>query len=290
MSEIKVLDKGFVRLVDHLGSDEAIVRAARVSYGKGTRKISEDETLIRYLMRNQHTSPFEMCEVVFHIKLPIFVMRQMVRHRTANLNEISGRYSVLPDECYIPENDKVTFQNPSNKQGGTSEAVTPVNIKNPQDWWDCVEPEDLIGTWNWQHYFEEDQKIIRQSYERYVDSGMRRELARINLPVSQYTECYWKMDLRNLFHFLKLRLDSHAQYEIRVYAEAIFEIIKPLFPTSCQAFEDYILNAITLTQRDIKCLSKLIALKDKQYLIDEFFTNKREREEFIEKLGKLLGA
>lgn len=284
--KINVLDKGFVRLVDHMGDDAAIVQAARVSYGEGTKSVSDDENLIRYMMRNRHTSVFEQVVLKFHVKAPIFVFRQWHRHRTFSYNELSGRYSVLNDEYYIPDEDKVTFQNPTNKQGGNDDVITPFNIKNPKDWWDSSMFERL---WDWGNYFREEQIFIRQNYEKYINSGMRRELARINLPVSQYSQMYATCNLHNLFHFLKLRMDSHAQYEIRVYAEAIFDLIKPKFPLACKAFEDYILNSITFSSDEVECLKKILSVNYDQFLIDTIISNKRERSEFCDKLKKISG-
>lgn len=303
MSKIELLNGGFVRLVDHMGDDSSIVQMARVSYGDGTKKVSEDRGLIRYLMRNRHTTPFEGVIFKFHIKAPIFVFRQWHRHRTWSYNEMSGRYSVLPDECYVPEEDKVTTQNPTNKQGGTDEVITPFNIKNPADFWDVLTAEQVAPTWKWSEYFEGDQKLMRDSYERYVGSGMRREVARINLPVSQYSEMYAVVDLHNLFHFLKLRMDSHAQYEIRVYANAIAELIKGVVPVAYEAFDDYILNGTHFTKLDMRCAYELFDLiknsipekgqdvwnnDDIQESIDQYatriFPNKRERSEAIKKM------
>jgi len=308
MNEIECLDKGFVRLVDHMGDDSSIVQAARVSYGEGTKTVSEDSTLIRYLMRHEHTSPFEMVEFKFHCKMPIFVARQMIRHRTANVNEISGRYSEMPNDFYVPEDSVFTKQNPSNKQGGTNEVIKLETAKNIGDWveWECLgdTPEEgasMYDTeetpWSWANEFKNEQELTRKNYERWLGTGVRRELARINLPLSQYTEWYWKMDLRNLLHFLKLRLDEHAQWEMRVYAEAIAELIKPIVPVTYQAFEDYILNSVTLSKTELDCLRNQIFSRvkpDETGLIDimlsvrESVPNKREQDEFLDKLKKML--
>lgn len=198
--EFRCLNAGFVRLVDYMGSDEAIVQAARVSYGKGTKAVNEDRSLIRYLMRHAHTTPFEMVEFKFHIKLPIFVARQWIRHRTANVNEYSGRYSVMKDEFYIPDPDAIHFQNLRNRQGRRTDDV----------------PSELRG--RVLQILTTSQKQLYGEYEKMLEEDIARELARINLPLSLYTEWYWKIDLHNLFHFLRLRMDDHAQYEIRVYA------------------------------------------------------------------------
>ena len=199
---IPCLDKGFVRLVDSMGGDEAIVQAARVSYGKGTRKVSQDRGLIRYLMRHRHTTPFEMVEFKFHAKMPIFVARQWVRHRTANINEYSLRYSEARDEFYIPDPDQIQFQSTINKQGRSGEV--PKALK------------ERIQT-----YFREISERSFDIYKEMNDAGVARELARAVLPVNLYTEWYWKNDLHNLLHFIGLRSDSHAQYEIRVYSDAM---------------------------------------------------------------------
>lgn len=278
----EILDKGFVRLVDFMGDDSSIVQAARVSYGKGTKKVSEDEGLIRYLMRHQHSTPFEMVEAKFHCRMPIFVARQWIRHRTANVNEMSGRYSEIPDMFYVPELDKMTKQSSNNKQGGTNEVID--------------------HTLTYQLKMHNEQKTIYSNYQNYLGTGMRKELARINLPLSAYTEWYWKIDLHNLFHFLKLRLDSHAQYEIRVFGEAMANLIKTKVPLAWKAFEDYQLNATKFSGLEMEALGKLIlhsngtAKELVQFFEDidahtseedRIFKNKREREEFIAKLLKL---
>ena len=195
--EYPVLDHGFVRLVDYMGSDSRIVQSARVSYGSGTKTYRQDKGLINYLLRNDHTSPFEQVVFTFHLKMPIFVARQWVRHRTARMNEISGRYSVMKDECYIPDKAHIALQSEDNKQGRKAEPV------------DDATAERVITM------LEEDHKRIFETYHALLDMGIAREIARIDLPLSLYTEFYWQMDLHNLFHFLKLRLDGHAQYEIR---------------------------------------------------------------------------
>lgn len=293
----KVLDKGEVTLLEVMGNDKAIVDAARISYSSNKIKtVQDDESLINYLYRNQHTSVFEMCEVKFYLKMPIFVHNQLVRHRMASQNVASARYSEMPDQFYIPAEQDVTFQSSNNKQGGSSEQITPLNIKNPDDFWDGIPMEHLLETWKWEDQFKMEQEICREKYERYLKSGMRKELARINLPISQYTELYWKIDLKNLFHFLKLRLDSHAQYEIRAYAEAIYEAIKPHFPLACVAFENYELESIKLSKKDIEAIGILLGgtflnnqlKKNSTHVAENIFNNKREREEFIVKLGRLL--
>lgn len=268
--EFKVLNHGFVRLVDYMGGDESIVQAARVSYGKGTKTISEDRTLIRYLMRHQHTTPFEMVEFKFHIKLPIFVARQWIRHRTANVNEYSGRYSIMPEEFYIPEESTVKYQSTSNKQGRDTEEVQPEIRKRVL--------EILL----------EEQRSAFNGYQEMLGYNIARELARINLPLSLYTQWYWKIDLHNLFHFLKLRLDKNAQYEIRVYAEVMAEIVKVIVPLAYEAFEDYVLNAIVFSKNELMLLKKFFPEKIDDSEIDKLDFSKYEKGEFLEKLKKIL--
>ena len=224
--EFPVLNKGFVRLVDYLGSDDRVVQAARVSYGIGTKTYREDAGLIDYLLRNEHTSPFEQVILTFHVKLPIFVARQWVRHRTARLNEVSGRYSVMKDEFYVPDQDDLALQSTDNKQGRCDEAIDPALAEK-------------IRT-----ALAEGQKSAYESYSSLIEEGLARELARINLPLSLYTEWYWQIDLHNLFHFLKLRLDAHAQKEIRLYAEVLFDIAKKVAPRCCESFDEHILKGV----------------------------------------------
>ena len=266
--EYKCLDHGFVRLVDWMGDDTSIVQAARVSYGKGTKSVSEDTALIRYLMRNMHTSPFEMVEFKFHVKLPIFVARQWIRHRTAYVNEYSGRYSEMPDEFYLPQPDQIRSQSSTNKQGRSSETIPQAN--------------EIISR------MQKTQQILHDEYSDFLDMGLARELARINLPLSNYTEWYWKIDLHNLFHFLRLRLDSHAQYEIRVYADAIAKIIKQIVPIAYQAFEDYTLNAVRFSKNELNAL-KLMICNDipSDETLSSLGLSKREIAEFKEKINKL---
>lgn len=288
---IKVLDHGFVRIVDSMGDDSAIVQKARVSYGDGTKKPSDDRTLIRYLIRNKHTSPLEGVTFKFHIKAPIFVYRQWHRHRTWSYNEMSGRYSVLPEECYVPNEENVTTQDPDNKQGGTN-IVLDYNKTSEEYGF----KDEMYEPQSWAEKFAAEQKEAKLNYYNYIDSGMRRELARINQPVSQYSEMYATVDLHNLFHFLKLRMDSHAQWEIRQYANALFEIIKPIVPEASQAFEDYILNSVTLSALDTDALFTLLAQIRYDFdleetitdISEEKFSNKRERTEFIAKIKELI--
>lgn len=271
--EYQCLNAGFVRLIDYMGGDESIVQAARVSYGKGTKTVNEDRGLIRYLMRHLHTTPFEMVELKFHVKLPIFVARQWIRHRTANVNEYSGRYSVMKDEFYIPEHGAIHFQSLHNRQG-RAEGEVPAELRQ--------KVLDILAS---------AQREMYQEYEQLLESDITRELARINLPLSLYTEWYWKIDLHNLFHFLRLRLDPHAQYEIRVYAEAMWEITRKVAPIACEAFEDYILKSLQFSRLELKILSEHL---NKQPLTMEYLKSKgmkgREAEEFLTKLKTLPGT
>ncbi len=224
--EFPVLDKGFVRLVDYFGSDSRIVQAARVSYGKGTKSYRQDQRLIDYLLRNEHTSPFEQVSFTFHLKMPLFVARQWIRHRTAKVNEISGRYSILKNEFYVPAGGDIAFQSEDNKQGRKDEPV----------------PETLQQ--EVRQLLEDDQQRAYDTYRKLLDMGIARELARINLPLSLYTEWYWQMDLHNLFHFLKLRMDHHAQREIRTYAEVLFSVVKRVTPLAAASFEKHSLRRV----------------------------------------------
>ena len=268
--EYTCLNAGFVRLVDYMGGDESIVQAARVSYGKGTKTVNEDRGLIRYLMRHSHTTPFEMVELKFHVKLPIFVARQWIRHRTANVNEYSGRYSVMKDEFYVPDQSSIHYQSKRNKQGRASEEV-PAALRQKV-------LEILTKT----------QRETYAEYEQMLDEDIARELARVHLPLSLYTEWYWKIDLHNLFHFLKLRLDAHAQYEIRVYAEAMGEITQKVAPMAWEAFEDYQLKSEQFTRLEMCVLKERLNSEGitLELLLSKGF-GKREAEEFLEKLTKL---
>ncbi|MBO8130070.1 MAG: FAD-dependent thymidylate synthase [Candidatus Marinimicrobia bacterium] len=239
--EFKVLDKGFVRLVDYMGGDERVVQAARVSYGKGTKTLREDKMLIDYLMRHQHTSPFEQVILTFHCKMPIFVARQWIRHRTARVNEISGRYSILEEEFYVPEAKCVRFQSRTNRQGRDDQDEVPIELQ-----------KKVL------RILQEGQKRAYEDYNKMIDDNIARELARINLPLSLYTQWYWQIDLHNLFHFLELRLDYHAQYEIREYARVIAEITKIVAPISYEAFERHVLNAIKFSGEELKALKKIL--------------------------------
>lgn len=236
--EIPVLDKGFVRLVDYLGGDERIVQAARVSYGPGTKSFRQDRALIHYLMRNEHTSPFEQVVLTFHAKMPIFVARQWVRHRTARLNEISGRYSIMREEFYAPSPEVLRAQSETDKQARGGETVP--------------EAEDIARS------MVEDQARLYRSYERYLETGLAREVARINLPLSLYTEWYWQIDLHNLFRFLRLRLDEHAQYEIREYAKALARCAQAVAPIAYEAFEEHVLGAVRFSRAECRALAALL--------------------------------
>lgn len=264
--EIPVHDHGFVALVDSMPrlvpegqtADSAIVQAARVSYGAGTKKVNEDRGLIRYLLRHRHTTPLEMIEFKFHIAMPIFVARQWIRHRTANVNEYSARYSIVPDRFYRPSIENVRKQSTSNRQGGDE----PIEVSTAEEFLKLLEDSEAL-------------------YERYLDlteKGVAREIARAALPVSVFTEWYWKCDLHNILHFLSLRMDEHAQIEIRDYATAMYDLIKGIVPLTCEAFEDYRLNAMHLTGLEIE------AMKTGQPLASQ---NKRENAEWEAKRKQL---
>lgn len=239
-----VLDHGFVRVVDYMGDDAAICQAARVSYGTGTKSVQNDEGLIRYLMRHWHSTPFEMCEVKLHVKLPVFVARQWIRHRTANVNEYSARYSILDREFYIPAPEHLAAQSVVNNQG-RGEALTGAEAERVLRYL-----KDDAGT-AYDHY----QEMISQDGQQ----GLARELARMNLPANIYTQWYWKVDLHNLFHFLRLRADAHAQYEIRVYADCICRMVADWVPAAYSAFEDYRLGGAVLSERGVDSLRRMLS-------------------------------
>ncbi|EPX83725.1 FAD-dependent thymidylate synthase [Salipiger mucosus] len=242
-----VLDHGFVRVIDYMGDDTAITQAARVSYGRGTKSVSNDEGLIRYLMRHWHSTPFEMCELKLHVKLPVFVARQWIRHRTANVNEYSARYSILDREFYIPAQDSLAAQSTTNNQGRG-------------DTLQGAEAERVLN------YLRDDAMRAYDHYEEMISTegqqGLARELARMNLPANIYTQWYWKVDLHNLLHFLRLRADSHAQYEIRVYADAICEMVKDWVPFAYRAFEDYRMGGENLSAAALDCIKRMLAGED----------------------------
>ena len=262
---------GFVKLLDVMGDDEEVENSARISYGEGTRKVSQTRNLIRYLMRHRHTSPFEMCEVKFHLKLPIFIMRQLVRHRTANLNEYSGRYSVMSNEFYLPEGDYLAKQSTTNNQG---------------------RGEPLTNKGSLQFEFNRIYDGASMAYQVLLEHELSRELARAVLPVANYTECIWKIDLHNFFHFIKLRSDSHAQREIRDYADAMYKLVKPNFPICCEAFEDYDQDAVTFSKQEMEIIKEHLNYVDNNHMwteredlgVVEHSLSKREQKEFLEKL------
>ncbi len=274
---IPVLDHGFVRVIDYMGDDAAIVQAARVSYGRGTRRVQEDAGLIRYLMRHRHSTPFEMCEIKYHIKLPIFVARQWIRHRTANVNEYSARYSIMDREFYIPAPEHLAAQAVTNRQGRGdvlegAEAARVLDLLR----------ED--ATRNYDHYVDmlnEDEDGNARDPSR---QGLARELARMNLTLNAYTQWYWKTDLHNLFHFLSLRADAHAQYEIRVYAEAMLRSTDAWVPLACQAFRDYRLGAVTLSAQMLLVVRRMLAGE----AVDQAGSglNRREWTELMASLGR----
>ena len=249
---VQLLDHGFVRVIDYMGDDAAIVQAARVSYGRGTKRVSEDAGLIRYLIRHRHSTPFEMCEIKFHVKLPIFVARQWIRHRTANVNEYSARYSILDREFYIPKPEQLAAQSASNRQG-RGDVLEGAEAAHVLD----LLREDAMR--NYDHYAEmlnEDADGAPVDPER---QGLARELARMNLSLNFYTQWYWKTDLHNLLHFLSLRADAHAQYEIRVYADAMIEMLKAWVPATYQAFLDYRLGAAVLSAQMLAVVKRMLA-------------------------------
>lgn len=241
---LEVLDHGFLRVIDYMGDDGAVVQAARVSYGRGTRKVTEDAALIRYLMRHRHSSPFEMCEIKFHVKLPIFVARQWIRHRMASVNEYSARYSILDNEFYLPAPEHMAAQSEVNRQG-RGETLAPQAAAEVLD----ILRGDALRTFG--------------DYERLLDEkegyGLARELARINLTLNTYTQWYWKTDLHNLMHFLALRIDPHAQYEIRVYAEEMLKVLHAWVPQTAAAFEEYRRGAVTFSATMMSVLRRMLA-------------------------------
>lgn len=249
---IKVLDHGFVRVVDYMGDDSSIVQAARVSYGRGTKKSLQDKGLINYLMRHKHTTPFEMCDIKFHIKLPIFIARQWIRHRTASVNEYSARYSILSNEFYIPSKSNLSPQSSVNKQGRSSQAL-PDDVANRVL---EIMKTDAMNCYN--HYVEMMNEDDKGNVVDENNVGITRELARINLTLNMYTEWYWKINLHNLLHFLALRADEHAQYEIRVYARAMLDIVKAWVPYAYEAFEDHKMYATTISKKGMEVVRALI--------------------------------
>jgi thymidylate synthase (FAD) len=259
-----VLDHGFIRVIDYMGDDAAICQAARVSYGKGTKSVQNDEGLIRYLMRHWHSTPFEMCEIKLHVKLPVFVARQWIRHRTANVNEYSARYSILDREFYIPQPEHLAAQSVINNQG-RGEALSGEEAARVLE------------------YLKGDAARCYDHYAEMIDTdgqqGLARELARMNLPANIYTQWYWKVDLHNLFHFLRLRADSHAQYEIRVYAEEICKVVADWVPAAYGAFEDYRMGGATLSGKAIDCVKRM--LKGEEVTQETSGMSKGEWREFM---------
>ena len=250
---IELLDHGFIRVVDYMGNDSSVVQAARVSYGAGTKKVNADKGLINYLIAHRHTTPFEMCEIKFHIKLPIFIARQWIRHRTASVNEYSARYSIMEDEFYIPKAENLAAQSKINHQGRDEARV--LNAKEQKQVLDILK-KDALNSYD--HYLDmmnqdKDGNIVDEGKE-----GLARELARMNLPVNCYTQWYWKIDLHNLFHFLYLRADSHAQYEIRVYAQAMLDVVKKWVPFSYEAFIKHRKSGKELSGAALEVVKKLV--------------------------------
>lgn len=249
---LNVLDHGFIRVIDYMGDDSAIVQAARVSYGKGTKKLNEDRGLIRYLMRHWHTTPFEMCEIKLHVKLPIFVARQWIRHRTANVNEYSARYSILDKEFYLPSAEQLAAQSKSNKQGRGDLLSAPQAKKVIE-----ILKNDAQNAYN--NYMimlnidEESGEILNEE-----EAGIARELARLNIPVNFYTQWYWKIDLHNLMHFLMLRADAHAQYEIKAYADIILDLMAKWVPLTYEAFINYRLKGAHFSSNAVEIVKKLL--------------------------------
>lgn len=268
-----VLDHGFIRVIDYMGDDSAIVQAARVSYGKGTKQTNQDKGLINYLLCHKHTTPFEMCEIKFHIKLPIFIARQWIRHRTANVNEYSARYSILSKEFYIPKAQNLSPQSTNNKQGRQEAALS------------CQEASRVL------EILTQDANRCYQNYEKLMNvdesgniidpssTGIARELARMNLTLNQYTQWYWKIDLHNLLHFIRLRADSHAQFEIRQYADVIQDIIKAWVPYTHEAFVEHVRDSFNLSKTACLVIKKLLA--GQRVTQEESGLNKRQWAELV---------
>jgi thymidylate synthase (FAD) len=274
---LPVLDHGFVRVIDYMGDDAAVVQAARVSYGRGTKKVSEDRGLIHYLMRHRHTTPFEMCEIKYHVKLPIFVARQWIRHRTANVNEYSARYSILDREFYLPAPEQLAAQSRGNRQG-RGEVLAPGEARRVLD----LLREDAERCHA--HYVE---MLNEDEAGAVVDEGrqgLARELARMNLTLNVYTQWYWKTDLHNLLHFLSLRADPHAQYEIRVYAEAMLETVRRWVPAVYEAFRQYRLGGVHLSENALAVVRRMLA--GERVGPEESAMSRREWDELMQALGR----
>ncbi len=270
---LSVLDHGFIRVVDYMGNDTSIVQAARVSYGKGTKKVNTDAGLIKYLMRHWHSTPFEMCEIKYHVKLPIFIARQWIRHRTANVNEYSARYSILDKEFYLPAPEHLAAQSKSNRQG-RGDIVEGDQAKEVLD----LLKKDAEQT------YKNYEEMLNERYDGSVidekKSGLARELARMNLTLNTYTQWYWKTDLLNLMNFLRLRADDHAQYEIRAYADVMLDTLKKWVPTTYEAFMDYRVGGTEVSSKGKTVIQKLI--KGEKVSIDESGLSKREWNELME--------
>jgi thymidylate synthase (FAD) len=274
---IPVLDHGFIRVIDYMGDDSSIVQSARVSYGKGTKKVSTDEGLIRYLMRHWHSTPFEMCEIKYHVKLPIFIARQWIRHRTANVNEYSARYSILDKEFYIPAKEQLSAQATNNRQG-RGDLITGQQADEVLK----ILKDDAART------YDNYEKMLNERFDGTIidekKSGLARELARMNLTLNSYTQWYWKTDLLNLMNFLFLRGDSHAQYEIRVYAEKMLDTVKKWVPITHAAFLDYRVGAAHLSSKGLKIVKSMINGSKVGY--EDSGLSKREWNELMEVIDK----
>ena len=274
---IPVLDHGFIRVIDYMGDDSSIVQSARVSYGKGTKKVSTDEGLIRYLMRHWHSTPFEMCEIKYHVKLPIFIARQWIRHRTANVNEYSARYSILDKEFYIPAKEQLSAQATNNRQG-RGDLITGQQADEVLK----ILKDDAVRT------YDNYEKMLNERFDGTIidekKSGLARELARMNLTLNSYTQWYWKTDLLNLMNFLFLRGDSHAQYEIRVYAEKMLDTVKKWVPITHAAFLDYRVGAAHLSSKGLKIVKSMIDGNKISY--EDSGLSKREWNELMEVIDK----
>ena len=271
-----VLDHGFVRVVDYMGDDTSIVQSARVSYGKGTKKVSTDSGLIKYLMRHRHSTPFEMCEIKYHIKLPIFIARQWIRHRTANVNEYSARYSIMDKEFYVPSKENLAAQSTNNRQGRGA-LINGTQADNILK----ILKEDAER--NYQHY----EEMLNEKYDGTIidnkKQGLARELARMNLTLNSYTQWYWKTDLLNLLNFLALRADSHAQFEIREYADVMMNTVKKWVPISYDAFVDYRVGGMELSAKGKIVIQKMI--KGEKCDIESSGLSKREWNELMNSFG-----
>ncbi|MBF0325143.1 MAG: FAD-dependent thymidylate synthase [Alphaproteobacteria bacterium] len=273
-----VLDHGFIAVKDYMGDDLSILQMARMSYGKGTKGLNDDRALLRYLMRHFHTSPFEGCVIKLHVKLPIFVMRQWVRHRTASLNEYSARYSIMPDEFYMPDASQLAVQSKDNKQG-RGDTLTPDDSAEVLR---ILKEEALRNFATYHHLLnaDEDGQTIDEGRD-----GIARELARIGLPLSTYTQMYWQTNLHNLMHFLRLRADPHAQFEIRIFAEKILDIMADWVPVTTEAFRDYQLDASRLSRMDLALVKDMLAGKATLADAGSYGLSKREARELAERLG-----